>query len=268
MLELNDSNYFSIESNKEYMSASQFKDFVKCEKEALAKVNGEIVEEPSTAMLFGSYVDAYFSGELEKFKENTPQLFKKDGTLYKDYEKVNDVIAAIKSDPLMMKYLSGKHQVIMTGEINGVTFKIKIDSLLEDAIVDLKIMSSIKELVWVEKDGRNVKTDFVEAYGYDIQGAIYQEIVRQNIGKRLPFILTPVSKEENPDKALIQIDQYWLDKALDFVKANCQRYDLIKQGIIEPVGCGRCPECRKGLVCTEVISYETLFNKVRVEDEE
>ena len=265
-MKLTNENYYSIESNLEYMSASQFKDFAKCEVEALAKVNGDIVEEPSSAMLFGSYIDAYFSGELEQFKVNTPQLFKKDGTLYKDYEKVNDVIVAIESDELLMKYLSGKHQVIMTGEINGVKFKIKIDSLLPDAIVDQKIMASYKELIWVERNGRNVKVDFVEAYGYDIQGAIYQEIVRQNTGKKLPFILAVTTKEENPDKALIEIDQYWLDRALDFVKENCERYDLIKKGIVEPVGCGHCPSCRKDLKVTSVVSYETLYSKVREED--
>ena len=211
------------------------------------KVNGEIEETPSPAMLFGSYVDAYFSGTLEQFKIDTPQLFKKDGTLYKDYEKVNDVIAAIESDELMMQALSGKHQVIMTGEIAGVKFKIKIDSLLPTAIVDQKIMSSYKELIWVERNGRNVKVDFVDAYGYDIQGAIYQEIVRQNIGKQLPFILAVTTKEENPDKALINIDQYWLDKALQFVVENAPHFDLVKQGVIQPVGCGRCPSCRKDL---------------------
>lgn len=262
-MKLTNENYYTQEMNLEYMSASQFKDFMKCEREAIAKLSGEIAEEPSSAMLFGSYVDAYFSGELEQFKENTPQLFKKDGSLYKDYEKVNDVIAAIESDPLMLKYLNGKHQVVMTGEIAGVKFKIKVDSLLPDAIVDQKIMSSYKELVWVERDGRNVKTDFVDAYGYDLQGAIYQEIVRQNTGKQLPFILAVATKEENPDKALIQIDQYWLDRALELVKELAPRFDLIKQGLVVPVGCGRCPTCRKGLMCHEILSYETIFNKVR-----
>lgn len=267
-MELTNENYYNQESNLEYMSASQFKDFVKCEKEALAKVNGELVEEPSSAMLFGSYVDAYFSNELEEFKAKTPQLFKKDGSLYKDYEKVNDVIVAIERDELMMKYLNGKHQVIMVGEINGVKFKIKVDSLLPNAIVDQKIMSSYKERVWVERDGYNRKVDFVNAYGYDIQGAIYQEIVRQNIGKQLPFILAVTTKEENPDKALIQIDQYWLDKALEFVKDRCERYDLIKKGLVEPSGCGCCPTCRKGLVCKEIVSYEQLFGLTREEDEQ
>ena len=87
MEELTNKNYFSIESNREYMSASQFKDFMKCEVEALAKINGETQEEPSKAMLVGSYVDAYFSGEIDKFKVEHPEIFKKDGTLLKDFEK-------------------------------------------------------------------------------------------------------------------------------------------------------------------------------------
>lgn len=260
-MELTQDNYYSIESNLEYMSASQFKDFQKCEVEGLAKAKGEYVEEPSKAMLVGSYVDAYFSNEMDKFKEENPSIFKKDGTLLKDFEKANEIIKAIENDPLMMKYLSGKKQVIMTGKINDVKFKIKVDSLLDKYIVDQKIMSSYKDLVWVEKNGTNVKVDFVEAYGYDIQGAIYQEIVRQNTGKKLPFILAVTTKEENPDKALIQIDQEYLDSALQLVKDWCKRYCLIKKGIIEPSGCGHCPSCRKDLKCTQVISYKELFEK-------
>ena len=265
-MKLTHKNYYSLDANIEYMSASQFKDFQKCEKEALEKLYGEYQEEPSKAMLVGSYVDAYFSNELEEFKEKNPQIFKKDGTLLKDFDRANDIIRAIEEDELMMHYLGGKHQVIMVGKINGVNFKIKVDALLEDCIVDQKVMSSIKELVWVEKDNRNVRVDFVEAYGYDIQGAIYQEIVRQNIGKKLPFILAVATKEENPDKALIQIDQEYLDKALEIVKSQCVRFDAIKQGFVNPIGCGHCPSCRKYLKVSRVVSYKELFNKEETND--
>ena len=260
-MELTNENYFSVEASKEYMGASQFKDFMKCEVDALAKINGE-KEEPSKAMMVGSYVDAYFSGEMDDFKAKNPQIFKKDGTLLKDFEQANDIIAAIESDELMMKYLNGKHQVIMTGEIAGVKFKIKVDSLLDDVIVDQKIMASIKELIWVEKNGRNVKTDFVECYGYDIQGAIYQEIVRQNTGKKLPFVLAVATKEKNPDKALIQIDQEYLDAALRLVEQLAPHFDTVKQGIVAPVGCGRCASCRKDLKVDGIVMYSKLFNKV------
>lgn len=154
----------------------------------------------------------------------------------------------------------------MTGEINGVKFKIKIDSLLDDAIVDQKIMSSINNLEWQQDDeGRWKKVDFVEMFGYDIQGAIYQEIVRQNVGKVLPFILAVTTKEESPDKALIQIDQYYLDRALKVVQELAPHYDQVKKGIVAPVGCENCPTCRKTRMVKGVVSYEQLFNKVRDE---
>lgn len=262
-MELTQENYYSPMANEEYQSASQFKDFLQCEQHALCKLTGAYEEEKSKAMLVGSYVDAFISNDLDQFRIDNPSIFKKDGTLLKDFEKAEEIIRTIEHDEVFMKYLSGEHQKIMVGTINNVKFKIKVDSLLPNAIVDLKVMSSINERVWVERDGFNVKVDFVEAYGYDIQGAIYQEIVRQNIGKKLPFILAVVTKEEEPDRELIQIDQYYLDKALELVKEKCEHFDLVKKGIVLPNRCGHCPSCRKLKEVKEPISYEKLFDKER-----
>ena len=265
-MDINNENYFSTENNVKYMSCSQFKDFMKCEVEALAKVKGELVEEKSPALLFGGYVDAYFSNELDQYLEQYggEMINSKTGELKAPFKSITEVIKAIETDEILMKYLDGQKQVVMVGEIANVLFKIKVDSLFPDMIVDQKVMSSIKEKIWIEdkSTGRNIKTDFVEAFGYDIQGAIYQEIVRQNTGKKLPFILAVTTKEENPDKALIQIDQEYLDKALELVKELAPHFDLVKKGLIEPNGCGRCPSCRKDLKVSGVVSYKDLFNKV------
>lgn len=260
-MELTQKNYFSMESNMEYCSATQFKDFMHCEVEALAKCRGELIEEKSKALLVGGYVDAYFSNELEQFKAENPQILKKDGTLLKDFENANEVIKAIESDKMLMDYLNGEKQVIMTGTIGGVKFKIKVDALHEDKIVDQKIMSSIDEAIWIERDNKNIRTDFVEAFGYDIQGAIYQSIVEQNTGKKLPFILAVTTKEENPNKALIEIDQEYLDNALEYVERNATRIDMIKKGLVDPVGCGHCASCRKGKMVKGVVSYKALYDK-------
>lgn len=263
-MELTNKNYFSTEANMAYLSASQFKDFQHCEKEALAKCKGELVEEKSSALLFGGYVDAYFSNELEQYKKDNPDMFNsKTGELKAPFKNIEEVIKATESDELLMKYLNGQKQVIMVGEINTVPFKIKVDALHEDMIVDQKIMSSIDELYWNEE--KHKKCDFVEQFGYDIQGAIYQEIVRQNTGKKLPFILAITTKEENPNKMLIQIDQEYLDRALREVQEQAPRFDMIKRGIIDPIGCGRCPTCRKGLKVEGVVSYKEYFNKVEEE---
>ena len=264
-MELTNENYFSPESNKKYMSTSQFKDFMKCEFEALAKVNGELVEEKTDALLFGGYVDAYFSNELDTYLEQygSEMINSRTGELKAPFKNIGEVIKTIESDELLMEHLKGQHQVIMTGKIEGVEFKIKIDSLFEDKIVDQKIMKDF-EPIWDEEKHR--KCDFIEAYGYDIQGAIYQEIVRQNTGKKLPFIIAATTKEENPDKALIEIDQYYLDKALQLVKDLAPRYDAIKNGLIEPNHCEHCATCRKDKKLVRVVSYKEMFGKVE-EDE-
>ena len=94
-----------------------------------------------------------------------------------------------------MKFMSGKKQVIMTGELFGTKWKVKMDSYIPDiAIVDLKVMASITKLEWVRDIGY---LDFVRYWGYDIQGAIYQEIVRQNTGRSYRFILLEPLRKAN-----------------------------------------------------------------------
>jgi hypothetical protein len=272
-MELTNENYHSIEARSEYMGYSQFKDFLDCEKKGLARVKGELEDESSPALLFGSYVDNYFSKEIpmEEFKAKHQEMFKKDGTFKSDFKNIEPVIAAIEGDKLLSKYLGGEHQVIMTGTIAGVKFKIKIDAYHRDkAIVDQKIMKDMSS-VWVEvtdEDGekRNVRMDFIKAWRYDLEGAIYQEIERQwNVkhggeDRKLPFILAVTTKEDVPDKALIKIDQDILDAALAEVVEKAPRFDAIKRGEIEPKGCGSCDVCRKGKMLTGVFSYKKLFH--------
>ena len=124
-------NYFSPEMNMAYMGSTQFKAFDRCEAAALAELRGEYVPAASTALLVGGYIDAYFSGELPVFQAQHPEIFKRDGGLKAEYVHAQDVIARMEADELYMLLMSGKKQVILTGEIAGVPFKVKIDSLLD-----------------------------------------------------------------------------------------------------------------------------------------
>lgn len=256
-------NYHSPEARKHYLGASMFKEFLKCEVMGLAKVNGEFEDTKSVALLYGGYVDAYFSGELDKFIVEHPEMFTQKGALRSEYKTIEDVIKAIEDDEVLMKYLNGEKQVIMTGEIAGVPWKIKMDSYHPGKlIVDQKVMKDM-EPVWIERNGKNVQVDFVEAYGYAIQGAAYCEIESQNSAdhKKLPFVLAVTTKEEVPDKELFEIDDYYLENALDLIKAKAPRYWDIIQGKVKPVGCGHCPACRKLKKITGVLSYSRLFKE-------
>ena len=116
-MELTKENY---KSNHDYLSYSRISKFLRCE--AAAKVN--FYEPGTTAKLIGSYVDAYFSNELEIFRTEHPEIFTKNGELKSDFKKAESIIERIKADETMMHYLSGESQKIMTGEILGVKFKI------------------------------------------------------------------------------------------------------------------------------------------------
>lgn len=278
-------NYHKTEMRKLYMGYSQFKDFLECEKEALARVNGETEDKTSDALLFGGYVDAYFSDELREFTQNHPEMFNtKTGELKAAFKNAQNVIDTIERDSLLMKYLNGMHQVIMTGTISGVPFKIKVDAYHKGkAIVDQKIMRDMCP-VWIEIDDgfggtKNVKANFVEAFRYDLEGAIYQEIVHQNEtdpnspffisenAPKLPFFLAVTTKEDAPDKAIIRIDQEYLDAALAEVAEKAPRYQAIKEGKIAPKGCGKCKTCHSEKQLTRTEVYSEFFNLKQKEEE-
>ena len=247
-------NYFSTEAQREYMSTSTFKAFEKCEAAALAELNGEFQHESSSAMMIGSYVDAYFSGEMEQFKTEHPEIFRKDGGLKADYVQADRIIERVKQDEMFMSFLSGKPQVILTGYIEGVKCKIKVDSLHDDKIVDLKVM---KDMAPIYDETVCARVPFFEFYGYTTQAAIYSEIVRQATGKTLPFYLAVVTKQTEPDMAIIHMAQSDIDLAMENVNAKIVRYDAIRQGIIEPTGCGECAYCRRHKKLTEIIESDS-----------
>jgi hypothetical protein len=239
-------NYFSLEASKRYFSVSQYKSFLKCPARAMAEIRGEYKQPMTTALLVGSYVDSYFEGTLEKFKEEHPEIFKKDGTLKADYVQAEQIIKRIEADELFMEYMSGKKQVIKTGEIEGVPVKIKIDSYHpQRMIVDLKILRSCERIM-----GQSP----ISFWQYDLQGAIYQYIE----GKNLPFFLAIATKEDVTDIEIVKVEQHDMDDALSDFKKNIHRFNAMKQGEAEVFGCGRCDYCKSVKKLTAPISSDDL----------
>lgn len=272
-IKLTAENYFSDEANWQYMSASQFKAFKRCPSAAMAELRGEWGRKDSTALLVGSYVDAYFSGELEQFCAEHPEIYKKDGTLKADFQKAHDIAMRLESDDLARMLLSGKNQIIKTGKIAGVWFKAKFDSLLSATqveaickqfpnvrdivpfgggmIVDLKVMRDFEPL-W--DDDEADKVSFVNFWGYDIQGAIYQKIDNRHS----PFVIVAATKEDEPNIDAMQIPDTDLEFCLADVETLAPRFDAIKRGEIAPVGCGRCAYCRSTKKLSDIKHYKLI----------
>ena len=272
-MELTRENYFSQEAQMAYMGSSQFKDFLSCEAAALAKIQGRYKPPASRSMLVGSYVDAWYSGELPDFTERHPDMFKKDRTLKADFLAANAIIDRMQADRLYSLLMSGEKQVIRIGEIAGVPFKIKIDSLLDaaacrqiveefpdaalalgfgdGAIVDQKVMRDLGD-VWSDEERRMVP--FAQAWGYDIQGAIYQAVE----GHMMPFLLAVGTREEPADLAALYIPDDALRAKLYEVEDLAPRFQAIKEGREEPRRCERCPWCRATRTLRTVVDFREL----------
>ena len=233
MSELTKKTYITDHS---YLSFTRISKFMTCE--AAAAVNYK--SEPTNAMLVSSYVDAYFSGELEEFKKNHPDIFTKSGTLKSDFLKAEEIIKRIESDPVMMYYMSGEKQVIMTGTIFGRKFKVKMDSYKKGKfITDLKVMKDFQP-VWTSHG----KENFVEAYLYHVELTIFQEIVYQNTGERLPCYICGITKESPSDVGIWEIPQAQLDMAMKLIENNIDRIGDILDGKAKPHRCEQCEYCR------------------------
>lgn len=261
MEKLTESNYFSPNMNMNFTGSSQIKSFIDCEARTIAELKGKWEEPKSDAMLVSSYIDEAVSGEmaLELFKEQNPQIFTRTGELKAQYKIAEKVLEQIKNDPMFFKYINGEHQVIMTGEISGVPVKIKIDSYFKDkAIIDLKAMKDL-ELIWNSANKR--KENFIENFDYILQASLYQEIVRQNTGNQLPFIIAVCTKQEYSERALLSIPQEELNLKLDFLRGYLPHMQELKEGKIEPTFCGKCNYCKSLAKCDKIYDYNYYFTK-------
>ena len=128
-------------------------------------------------------------------------------------------------------------------------------------IVDLKTTRSITEKVWDEETRK--KVSFVEAYDYPLQSSLYSEGERISEGREpgdySEFLIVAVSKEKQPDKAVINMaDPERLVKELAQVEANMPRILAVKAGVEEPVFCGQCDYCKSVKQLSGAIHYSEL----------
>ena len=258
-------NYYSKEADMKYMSVHQYLDFVGhmgvhgCEEMAMAKLKGEFKQETTTAMLVGSYVDSYFEGTLEQFKQEHPECFTQKGELKASFKQAEKMIERCEKDSYFMSTMQGEKQVIMTAYLFGCEWKIKMDSYLPGkAIVDLKTSADIHKAWKVQDYGY---ASFVEYWGYTLQMAVYQKVVEINTGKKLPCYISVVTKEDSPEIAVINIDQMTLDHALNEIEMNMPSVLMVKSGEAEPVRCEKCDYCKATKVLKGAISYMDLISE-------
>lgn len=264
--ELTKDNYFSREATMLYWGSSSFKAFDMenegteifgnlieggCEAREMAVLKGEYEKEDKKAYIVGSYVHAWLEGP-EAFQEYIDQnysvLFKKNGSPYADTAAKGDaIIKILKKSELVTDIKTCDHEIIMTGQIAGIDFKIMVDLLdLERGyFADLKTTDKISKVSY--KNGK--KVSFIDLFDYKLQAALYAEIVRQNTGKNLDFYIIVADKKPTPDHEIIFLgnakdDQFgFFAEKLDEIAIKIEHMDQVKKGNVKPQRCEKCAYC-------------------------
>ena len=251
-------DYYSVASARQYWSISQYKRFRECEARALAELEGEWEDQrDNTALLVGNMVHSYFeSPEAHKkfMDENADAMISKagetKGQLKADFLVGQRMIERLEADKQFMDYYVGQKEVAVTGEIEGVEFKGKIDCLNVEKgyFVDIKTTKSdIDSEVWVqdEASGRNIQVRWFEAWGYVLQMAAYKKMLKEQYGKEFTPVIYAVTKESTPDtRAIVFQSQEKLDYELSELSMLIKHLDDVKKGKEEAKPCGHCEYCK------------------------
>ena len=241
MIPVTSENYYSREADLAYFSASQIKAFKKCEACAMATLNGEYERPMSQALLQGQFVDECLTGDYAEWVMKHPEVAKRDGNLKAEFMQCQEMVSRARRDDLFMEYMKGDHQAIFCGKLFGVPFKAKLDVITSERIVDLKTVRDFST-VYLPGQGR---VDFATAWDWPLQMAIYQRLVENMIGKRLPCYLAVITKETPPDIRIVQVDQERMDAELAWLEQVLPRYEAVKSGAIDPERCEGCAWCRQ-----------------------
>mgnify|MGYP003301059422 FL=1 len=285
-MKLTDENYYTPEADREYMSCSQYQDFLSCEARALAKLQGRYIPEPSEALVVGNYFHTAMESEeahIEFCRQHFDDIYKYKISKatgeaivtgkYAPYAKADEMIDVCFNDPLIKSLIDipGENEVIMTGELFGVPWKIRLDKYIPDKrlIVDWKTTADINKTEYNPILGE--RESFVEALGYMMRAAVYTEIEKQYTGKDTDanFVIVAISKQDPPDKAALLLNhRQRYDWELEQIEKNMMNIRRIKNGELKPRRCGMCDYCRKTKILKKIIPYYVLNPKFREEREE
>lgn len=260
-------NYYDHSTDWPYQSKTWYQKFITCEAEALAELKGDWnPEKNATPLLVGNYLHSYFESEeahdrfLEEHKKELYKYGNPERGIKSDFKKADNMIEALEYDPSFQALYKGDKEVIVKGELFGVNWKGRIDCLnLEKGyFLDLKTVDDIHKKHWSDSQKRYVS--FIEARGYDMQMAIYQELIEQTFGvKCTPYIIA-VSKQDIPDKDIFSIPDYFMASRMLEIKDGQERVEAVKNGEVEPKRCEHCDYCRS----TKKLSAITPMDEIEI----
>lgn len=262
---LNNSNYYSNEQDWATQSKSWFWKFEQCEAEALAELKG-VWRPPQnlTPLLVGNYLHSYFESPeahrrfIESHKKELYRYGNPEKGIKQEFKKADEMIHTLENDPNFKRLYQGDKEVIVTGELFGVKWRGKIDCLNLDRhlFLDLKTVDDIHKKHWSEAEHQYVS--FAEARGYDMQMAVYQELIKQTFGVECEPLIIAVSKQDVPDKGAFSVPDSLMAAQLDLIEADQPHIEAVKHGTEKPARCEHCEYCRSTKTLNDVIDIDEI----------
>lgn len=135
MLKLTKDNYHGLEANKEYMSVSQFKNFMECEAMAVAMLDGRWSRDvDNLSLIQGQYLHAWNEGTLEEFKANNDDLF--------TYLSTDEILKQLSSDDMDKLISENEHLFNSKGNFKSTVRKPEKIKAIEGFNIPVKKLKS------------------------------------------------------------------------------------------------------------------------------
>lgn len=262
---LSQSNYYSNGQDWATQSKSWFWKFEQCEAEALAELKGKWVPDKSlTPLLVGNFLHSYFESleAHQHFIDAHQKKIYKYGNpakgLKKEFHDAEKMIDALEDDENFRKLYQGKKEVIVTGTLFGVKWRGKVDclDLKRHLFLDLKTVDDIHKKHWSDEDHTFVS--FAQARGYDMQMAVYRELIKQTFGVECEPLIVAVSKQKVPDKGVFSVPDYLMNYQMQRIQEDQPHIQAVKEGREKPTRCEHCDYCRSTKVLNDVIDIDTI----------
>lgn len=247
---LNRENYHSPEARRKWLSSSDVRQAIKCEFAWKAYRTGKMQEDESNeAFKQGNLFEVMLSGtdeEIQLFQQNNPDVFSSRGAtkgqLKSSYQSVMDCVESVRRQLFLMEIIqNSRKQVIMTGKIMGVPFRVMCDLIYTDgSIYDLKCMKSFTR-EWSSRAETYV--EWFEAWNYHVQLWIYKEIAEQN-GLTVPNVGLIAGSKHNADVQALRFGNDLIAQAKADALYEIERMRDILNGA-EPMRCESCDVCIK-----------------------
>lgn len=273
---LTEENYYE---DVAYMSSSRFKEYMACPLRQQAIDFGFWDrKKPTDALLLGNYVHSYFESDEAHAKfleDNSSELISNRGAtkgqLKSSFKKADTMIQSLKDDKLFNKLYHGSEddvvvkEAILTGELKGIPFKAKVDSLnlSKTYFVDLKTMESIQKETYSPILKRYTKQAIynILEYSYHMQMYVYQQLLLQQYGFEFTPYIVAVSKEPVPDKEILRLGEDILEVGQELFEAHAEIIRDVFLNNVAPYGCGHCDFCLTHKKLERAITLDELLER-------